>query len=149
MKKGILTFLWVLYGLTLVYLLFLRRLGTDYGVSYGEWLTQSCNLIPGREIYAYLTAPYRAPAVLGRMVRNYLGNFLLFLPWGILFSLGSISWKRFALWTGITVLGVELVQLFTMLGSFDVDDVILNAGGALLAFGTTGRLQKSLARRHG
>ena len=57
MKKGILTFLWVLYGLTLVYLLFLRRLGTDYGVNYGEWLTQSCNLIPGREIYAYLTAP--------------------------------------------------------------------------------------------
>ena len=148
MKKRILTILWVLYGLALVYLLFLRRLGADYGVSYWEWLTQSCNLIPGREIYAYLTAPYRSPAVLSRMLRNYAGNFLLFVPWGLLFSWSRISWKRFVLWTGITVLAVELVQLFAMLGCFDLDDMILNMGGALLAFHTAGRLQMAQARRH-
>jgi glycopeptide antibiotics resistance protein len=74
----------------------------------------------------------------GFCVRNARGNFLLFLPLGILIPL---VWRRLRLWQGIQIaiavsLSIELLQyLSSALGSYraaDVNDFILNVLGASL-----------------
>jgi glycopeptide antibiotics resistance protein len=71
-------------------------------------------------------------------VRNARGNFLLFLPLGILVPL---VWRRLRVWQGIQIaiavsLSIELLQyLSSALGSYraaDVNDFILNVLGASL-----------------
>lgn len=133
-KRSYVLVFWLLYGMALAYLLFICRFGATYDITYGEWLAQSYNLVPGRAFYDYLTAPYQAPVVLHRLVFNYIGNLLLFIPWGILFALGKTKTKRFIIHTVIVVISVELFQYLTMLGSFDIEDVILNVIGAIIGF---------------
>lgn len=69
-------------------------------------------------------------------VRNAQGNFVLFLPFGILVPL---VWPRMRFWRGLGValavsIGIELVQYVSSAwGSYraaDVNDVILNVAGA-------------------
>lgn len=126
--------LWVLYAIALAYVLFIRRIGATYSITYGEWLSQCYNLVPGRALYDYLTAPYQASIVLRRVIFNYIVNLLLFIPWGILFAVGKTTTKRFIVYTLIAVISVELLQYLTMLGSFDIEDVILNVIGAIISF---------------
>ena len=147
MKRKLLTALWIAYGIALVYVLLLSRMGGDCPLTYGEWLSQFFNWMPGREIYDYLTAPYQSSVVLRRMLVHYAGNLLLFVPWGVLFGLGETRRKQFAVWTGVTVLAVELAQLLTMLGSFDMDDVILNAAGAWIGFLAVRGLRSKIKKR--
>ena len=132
MKGKLLTVVWIIYAIALIYILFLSRIGGDYYLTYGEWLSQFFNWMPGREICDYLAAPYQSPVVLRRIIVNYAGNLLLFVPWGVLFALGTIRWKRFTVLTVISILSVELVQLLSMLGCFDMDDVIFNTAGACI-----------------
>lgn len=69
---------------------------------------------------------------------NLLGNFIAFMPFSF-FAL-KIFHKRFKhpitfmVWTSILIVTVELLQLFTLTGSCDVDDFILNFSGALSAY---------------
>ena len=71
-------------------------------------------------------------------VYNAKGNFLLFLPLGILIPM---VWKRLRFWQGLLIAialsaGIELVQYLSRAwGSYrslDINDVILNALGATL-----------------
>jgi glycopeptide antibiotics resistance protein len=70
-------------------------------------------------------------------VRNARGNFILFVPLGILLPL---VWRRLRFWNGLLValalsIGIELAQYLTRPWSnrlADVNDVILNVGGACL-----------------
>ena len=140
-------FLWVLYALALAYILFVRRFGATYAITYREWLSQCYNLVPGRALCDYLTAPYQAPVVLRRVIFNYVVNLLLFVPWGILFAIGKTTAKRFALYTGIVVIFVELLQYLAMLGSFDIEDIILNGIGAMIGFLVARQIKSKKERR--
>ena len=69
---------------------------------------------------------------------NLVGNFVAFMPFSF-FALKIFHKKfknplRFIFWTSIIIILVEVVQLFTLTGSCDVDDFILNFCGALLAY---------------
>lgn len=59
---------------------------------------------------------------------------MLFVPWGVLFAIGNITFKKFAIYAVIVIVAVELLQYLTMLGSFDIEDVILNVIGAIIGF---------------
>ena len=65
-------------------------------------------------------------------------NILLFVPFGYLLPL---LWKRADRWWKVVLcgfvlsLGIELVQLATHLGMFDLDDLMNNTLGALLGWG--------------
>lgn len=70
-------------------------------------------------------------------IKNLLGNFVLFLPMGIflpiLFKRLSI-FKKYIITIILVLLLIEIIQVITRLGSFDIDDLLLNLLGAILGF---------------
>ena len=129
----------LLYCLAMLYLLFFRSIDGTNGLSYGEQLRANSNLIPFYTIrnYLYVIIHKSNPALIQHGLVNLLGNVVLFVPAGILLPLNFFKQHRFfrffLTWTGI-ILAVETLQLFTLLGSFDVDDIILNLTGMLLGY---------------
>lgn len=70
-------------------------------------------------------------------LKNLLGNIIPFMPFGFLLP---ITYRKFnsaikVLSTGIaSILFIEIFQLLTKLGSFDVDDIILNMIGIICGY---------------
>lgn len=145
MKKGktqrhpFIRFLFLLYTLALLWLLFGRPRDWVDGLSYKQMLLQNMNLVPLLTIqnYWYVVRHSTDPALLAHCFINLVGNVVLFIPVG--YWLVRL-WQRFrnfflflATCTGIILL-VETLQLFTLLGSFDIDDVILNLAGMFIGY---------------
>ena len=69
---------------------------------------------------------------------NLVGNVVLFLPLGFL---PPLLWKGFRklfkclLWCGLIIVGVELCQLFALVGNCDIDDLLLNLVGVSMGYG--------------
>lgn len=93
------------------------------------------NLIPFVEIRRFWV--YRKQLGLMAVVTNLFGNVIGFLPFG--FILPVILDKMRSGWLivlagfGLSVT-VEVIQLITKVGCFDVDDMILNTAGAALGY---------------
>lgn len=109
------------------------------GLSYEELLRQNVNLQPLLTIrnYLYVIIHRSNDAVLVHCIINLLGNVLLFIPTGLwlpkLCPKQRNFFRFFFTCLGVILL-VETVQLFTLRGSFDVDDIILNLFGMMLGF---------------
>ncbi len=91
------------------------------------------NFIPFRSIYYYLSL--KEPVDVA--IRNVLGNIILFIPYGLILPVAFQTVHRFSsLFFTIlcTSLFFEILQWITKLGSFDVDDLILNTLGGLLGW---------------
>lgn len=91
------------------------------------------NLVPFRTIASSLFAS-QLPVELPTLVYNVIA----FMPLGLLLPCLSLRLRRWhrVFFTGLLLaLGLECVQLVTMLGIADVDDVILNVTGALVGYG--------------
>lgn len=69
---------------------------------------------------------------------NLVGNILVFMPYGFLlpkaYSRCGKWWRVFYCATGF-VMCIELFQLFSAFGAFDVDDILLNVSGAMAGYG--------------
>lgn len=133
----------IVYGLVLLYALFLRSLGRDYGSTYTEYLKYMSNFIPFISVYNLVTTPVISSFIVTEFLKNFVGNILLFIPWGFLLPIYFKSlqaFRRFIITTIIAVLLIEAIQLFTMLGSFDIEDILLNAVGACIGFWCSGKL---------
>lgn len=68
---------------------------------------------------------------------NLFGNVLLFVPLGFLLPILFVKTRRFSAiitWSILASLTIELTQLGTRLGYFDVDDLILNALGGVIGY---------------
>lgn len=64
------------------------------------------------------------------------GNVAAFIPFGILIPLlYRMSFVRFMTLFILSILVLETIQAFTLLGSFDINDVIQNSTGAAVGFG--------------
>ena len=69
-------------------------------------------------------------------IQNLVGNIMLFIPLGLLLPImyQRITWTRVLL-AGVGLsLAFETIQLMLRIGSFDVDDIILNVLGVLFGF---------------
>ena len=127
-----------LYVAVLLYILFARygdrlSLSLTYITSR---LSTSVNLKPFHTIGSYLRAYDNGNVSLTVVRNNLLGNFILFMPYPLFISAFS-KWKNtvwIMLLTVLTVAAAELLQIITGLGSFDVDDIILNVTGAFIAY---------------
>lgn len=68
---------------------------------------------------------------------NLVGNVVVFIPFGFLFPY-VIKWgKNFFVMlfhAFLFVLGIEVFQLFSAFGAFDVDDILLNCCGAVIGY---------------
>ena len=142
-------FAFLVYCAVMLWLLFGRSQGFVAGVPYETQLRQNANLIPFYTIENYWNILNRSDnqALRVHCFINLAGNLFLFVPAGWLLPR---LWKKmrnffrfFALCFGL-IFFVEVIQLFTLLGSFDVDDVILNLIGMTFGFAIyTARAAKS------
>ena len=93
----------------------------------------SANFMPFRTIKMYIDYAYKLNSV-----ENLAGNVLVFVPLGFFLPLMSEELQRFSevfLNVFTFVLGIEVFQLFSAFGAFDVDDILLNCLGAIIGFG--------------
>ena len=137
-RKRVLIPIFGLYCALMLWLLF-DRPGFTPGVPYFQQLRQQLNLVPFRtlRLFASLLQDHR-PQLVRAAVVNLGGNVVMFIPLGFLLP-GIFPKLRTLLRTlGITALiitGVEILQLVTLVGSCDVDDLILNLLGAAIGYG--------------
>lgn len=122
--------LFFFYLMGLCYFLFFAE---NYGRVLGEG-TYRYNLVPFREIERFWT--YRR--ILGiHSFYNLVGNVVGFIPAGFFIP---ILWEKkkgffFTFWVTFQMsFFVELTQLLLKVGSFDVDDLILNTLGGVLGY---------------
>lgn len=72
---------------------------------------------------------------------NLIGNVLVFMPFGYLLPKAYPTcgrWWRVVYVSVGFVMCVELFQLFSAFGAFDVDDIILNVTGTMVGYGIYG-----------
>ena len=134
-----LKFFFFAYCAFMVWLLFFRSRGWIDGLTYEQQLRQNINLHPFLTIGNYWKALNNRnnEYTLMHSIINLGGNIFLFIPIGILlpriYPKLRIYFRFFCACFGIMFL-VEVLQLFTLLGSFDVDDLILNLFGMTIGF---------------
>lgn len=123
--------LFLVYLASLVYFVFFAE---EYGrnQTVAEF---SYNLTPFQEIKRYIE--YRAMIGMPGVILNLLGNIVAFMPFGFLVPMISHKERRTVMIFLLTLelsLVIEVIQLFTYVGSFDVDDLILNTLGGLMGY---------------
>ena len=135
-KKVFFSIAFVAYTILMLWLLFGQRTvqwtnGYDFAL-----LAENINLIPFRTIAEFLHDLHggeRSHAMI-----NLLGNVIMFVPLG--FFIPAVfkkaeAFRNTMLWSVLAIVCIEIIQLFTLLGSLDIDDVILNLVGAALGYG--------------
>ena len=132
------TVLFAVYCALMLWLLF-DRPGYVVGVPYWEQIRAHLNLVPFRtlKLFSGLLDSVH-PEYVRAAVINLGGNILMFIPLGIFLPrvLSRItSLPRVLLITAMLITAVEILQLFTLVGSCDIDDLILNVIGSAAGFG--------------
>lgn len=121
----------VIYMIVLVYFLLLSD-GFGRTVQRAEF---QFNLIPFVEIIRFVK--YREYLGMYNVMINLVGNVVAFIPFGALIRWvinRSVNWYHVVGYTFLFSLSVELLQLVAKVGSFDVDDLILNTLGGLIGY---------------
>lgn len=124
--------LFVLYILALIYFLFFAD---RYGQMAFAEREYHYNLVFFQEIRRFWT--YREQLGILAVASNLLGNVVGFMPFGMILPLICRNARGFFFITfsGFTLsLCVEVTQLMTKLGSFDVDDLIMNTLGTAAGY---------------
>ena len=135
-RKILTAALFAVYAAALFYILLCRRKYSLYG-SYSELLRASTNLRPFRSIREQLGRIHNGIGLRSWAIVNLLANAIAFIPLGVGLP---VLWKRFrAFWrtAGFSlalIVCVETVQLVTLRGSFDVDDILLNFVGVCTGY---------------
>ncbi|HJA07064.1 MAG TPA: VanZ family protein [Candidatus Mediterraneibacter pullicola] len=122
--------LFLLYVGFLIYFLFLAEWYGRTGVSE----EYRYNLELFREIKRFII--YRDQLGAFAVFANLAGNILIFVPYGFFISMASRSrgfFKTLFFSMGLS-LCVEITQLFSRVGSFDVDDILLNTVGGVVGY---------------
>ncbi|MEH7381163.1 VanZ family protein [Bacillus sp. JJ1533] len=118
----------ITYSLFLIYWMFFAYFRTK-GVEFRY------NLTPFSTITNYFTYYDHFP--LHIWIINIAGNIGVFIPFGIVLPILFPKLSNFFLFLFAFVIGIfslEVLQLFSKLGSFDVDDIILNTAGAMIGY---------------
>ncbi len=126
------------YTALMIWLLFLQRIPYLSFENYADKLLSNVNFIPFRTIAEYALTDINAePGTLRHAVINLAGNIVMFIPLGFFLPLifeKCVRFKICMLFFSLIILIVELIQLFTLTGSFDVDDLILNLIGSAIGY---------------
>ena len=138
------------YGAFMLYLLFFKDRTAMEGVPYWQQVKNNYNMELWHTIgnfWDILVRPeyymekwgavaiYRANAQIAFV--NLVGNVVMFVPFGAflpaMWPKLQKAWKAIPV-GGLCILAVELLQLFTLLGKCDVDDVLLNMIGMIAGY---------------
>lgn len=139
--------LFVFYVLQMAYMLFFS---SEFARDYVSFPTQGylkalhtqweygTNLIPFQTIKKMITIFYLPSYSNSIAIINLFGNFIAFMPFAFFLLLLTEKAKkvwRFSLWMSLIIIFVEVTQFFTLTGSMDIDDYILNFTGVMFAYG--------------
>lgn len=136
----------LLYGGALLYLTFMYRSSSFYmkNASLSEYMLAMSNLVPFASIFTYVKALAAHSMNVNIPVTNLLGNLLLFMPFGYLWNqFRKSAFKDFLRWSLSVIVLLEILQLITRTGSFDIDDILQNLIGAMTAYGLSRRNMES------
>jgi glycopeptide antibiotics resistance protein len=125
-------FLFGVYVLLLIYFLFFSE---EYGRIAQVERVYRYNLVPFVEIRRFWQ--YREQLGKFAVLTNLFGNVLGFVPFGFILPIitGRMRSGVLVVMSGFGVsLTVEVIQLVTKVGCFDVDDLILNTLGVLIGY---------------
>ena len=106
--------------------------------TYRRYLREMTNFVPLRTIRGYLGIYGRDGVNTSIAVTNLAGNLLAFMPFALFMPLlwnGTRQFWRFAACMVLAAVLIETAQFLLLTGSCDIDDVLLNAGGACLFYG--------------
>lgn len=135
MKKRLLTrFGWILFYLYIILLFYFLFLSERYGRDHPSDELRY-NLVLFMEIKRFIQ--YRHVLGFENFVVNILGNVIAFAPFGFLLPILKENYRNFFVITFISMffsLSIELIQLTTRVGIFDVDDILLNTVGGVLGY---------------
>ena len=133
------------YSAVMLYLLFFERMTGD-GLSflnapdYAASLSHKFQLIPFKTIGDFIgqfsTFSVNDPAF-GPALVNIAGNIAVFVPLGVFLPLlfpKLLKFLPFLLTFSIIIVCVEITQALTLLGSCDIDDLILNTAGGSIGY---------------
>ena len=142
MRKSIKYFCYValaLYGVIMLYLLYGQRIGLSVPGTYLDRLSENYNLIPFKTVGEYTDMMFNSsnPYLRQHAIINLFGNIIMFIPLGFLIPCISLRFRTFAehlLACSVIILIIEITQLFSLLGSCDIDDLILNIAGTAMGF---------------
>ena len=103
---------------------------------WNNYINHSFNFIPFKTIFEYIS---NFDSLLSTRIIffNLIGNFVCLMPLAFFLTLlfpKQKNWKVFLITTTLFVVIIEVLQLFTLSGSCDIDDVILNVLGAFLLY---------------
>lgn len=143
-KKAVRTVLWVLFSfyiISLVGTLFLSRINfysfREDRLVYLAHFEEMTNFMPFETVLRYIRA-FRRGIIVETSLLNLVGNLILMMPMAFflpsLFCQMRKFWKFLLLMLAL-LLSIEALQLLLCCGSCDVDDVILNLFGTLVAYG--------------
>jgi len=128
----------VFYCLALIYIFIIQRINFYSGHYKLEDFFVHSNFVPFKTLYDYIVRIANDSIKLDIVIVNLVGNLIVFLPMGCFLPCLFQKMQNFKgtilLVLGI-VLSIELGQILFGLGSFDVDDVIFNVGGAMIGYG--------------
>ena len=119
------------YFVVLFYFLFFSE---ELGRTYSE-RTYHYNLVLFHEIRRFIV--YRHMLGFKAVILNLFGNVLAFVPFGFFLPVHSVRCRKFwctALYSFELSLSVEVLQLICKVGSFDVDDLLLNTIGGFAGY---------------
>ena len=138
-RKTLTGALFAVYVIAMVWLLFLQRARPYYGGDYMERVMRSLSLTPLHTIreQIYIIRHSSSSYLVRFALRNLLGNVVLFIPAGYFLPAVWRKMRRFVpflLTSVLIIVLIELLQLFTLLGSCDIDDLILNVPGMILGY---------------
>lgn len=129
--------LFMAYCALMLWLLF-DRPGYAEGIPYWEQVAAQLNLTPFRTLRLFADLLDSShPEYVRAAIVNLGGNIIMFIPLGFLLPKvfpRLYNLKRVLLTTALIITAVEILQLFTLVGSCDIDDLLLNVLGAAIGF---------------
>ena len=145
-QKRIWAVLFALYCAAMACLLFGRK-EAPAGIPYDEQILMRLNLIPFRTVRRQLNllTGFDRPWLVRHSAVNLLGNVVLFIPLGIFLPK---MWEKLRGFCRMlpaaagAIMTVETMQVLTLLGRCDVDDLILNLTGAAVGYGLYKRIEE-------
>lgn len=130
-SKNLILVLFIIYCFVLAFILFFPRL------HHSNNFERSYNLLPFATIYEMISRLINQTISNNIVIRNIGVNILLFVPMGIalpiLFNNFKKLWQVTLICFFVTALA-ETIQYIFNLGSFDIDDIILNTFGGIIGY---------------
>ena len=131
---------WIYRICRVVYLLYVA--GIIYALFFSErygrnarYETMQYNLVPFEEIQRYIMNLECFTFEL--FVANIAGNICMFIPFGALLFVWKekpVTFLNVTFYSLFLSLSIELIQLVTRVGVFDVDDILMNTVGGMIGY---------------